>query len=65
MLKLTKMNREPLYINPYLVEITETTPDTLITMLSGKKYYVLETADEVKTAMINYYSELNQSRRRK
>ncbi len=55
MIELTKMNGEKLYINPNLVEIMEKTPDTLISMLSGRKYYVLETAEEVSNDMIDYY----------
>jgi len=66
MIQLTKMNGEKLYINPNLVEIMEKTPDTLISMLSGRKYYVLETAEEVSNDMIDYYVAIQaRSRNRK
>jgi flagellar protein FlbD len=59
MIELTKMNQEKFYINPNLIEIVETTPDTLISTMSGKKYYVLETAEEVSTRLMEYYVNIN------
>jgi uncharacterized protein YlzI (FlbEa/FlbD family) len=37
----------------------ETTPDTLITMTSGKKYYVLESVDEVRRKFLEFYVVIN------
>lgn len=59
MIELTKMNNEKFYINPNLVEIIENTPDTLITTLNGRKYYVLETAQEVSRKILIYYNNIN------
>ncbi|MGI5891293.1 MAG: flagellar FlbD family protein [Bacillota bacterium] len=59
MIKLTKMNNEDIFINPNLVEIAEKTPDTLISMLSGRKYYVMESAEEVSKIMTDYYMNIN------
>lgn len=58
MIELTKMNDEKFYLNPHHVEIIESTPDTLITTMSGKKYYVVETLEEVKEQIIHYYQKL-------
>lgn len=59
MIELTKMNYERFYINPHLIEIVENTPDTLITTLSGKKYYCLETVSEVCVKCLAYYQSIN------
>jgi len=59
MIELTKMNYDKFYINPHLIEIVENTPDTLITTLSGKKYYCLETESEVCEKCLAYYQSIN------
>lgn len=63
MLELTKMNNEKFYLNPNLVEIVESTPDTLISTISGKKYYVLESVQEVSERITQYYVKLNGTRK--
>jgi flagellar protein FlbD len=47
MIELTKLNYEKYYMNCDLIEIIEQVPDTLITMTTGKKYYALETPEEI------------------
>ena len=41
---VTKLNGELFYINPYEIEFIEETPDTVISMKSGKKMLVSEKA---------------------
>jgi flagellar protein FlbD len=64
LIELTKMNKEKFFINPNLVEIIEMTPDTLITTMSGKKYYVLESAQEVSQYCIDYYVSISSASRK-
>jgi len=64
MIELTKMNNEKFYLNPNLVEMVETTPDTLICMMSGKKYYVLESVEDVRKRFEEYYVNLGSRSRR-
>ncbi len=59
MIELTKMNNEKFYMNPNQVEIIENTPDTLITTISGRKYYVLEAAKDVSQMIMVYYCNIN------
>ncbi len=59
MIELTKMNDEKFFINPNLIEIIENMPDTLITTMSGKKYYVLESVQEVSVKVMEYYQKIN------
>lgn len=47
MIRLTRINRVPLVLNSDLIEHVEVTPDTVISMVSGQKFVVLESADEV------------------
>ena len=54
MIKVTKLNGDQYYINADIVEFVESTPDTLITLSSGKKLVVLETMDEVVDSIIEY-----------
>lgn len=64
MIELTKMNSEKFFLNPNLVEMVEMTPDTLISMMSGKKYYVLESVEEVSEKFRQYYVGINSPARR-
>lgn len=47
MIRLTRLNNIPFYLNPDLIEHVETTPDTVIALTNGQKYVVLEPAEEV------------------
>lgn len=48
MIKLTRINKvEKFWINENQIEYLEETPDTILTMVSGRKYAVAETADEI------------------
>ena len=42
MIELTYLNGKPLYVNPNLIEVLESTPDTVITLTTGKKLIVRE-----------------------
>ncbi len=63
MIELTKMNHEKFLINPNNVEIVEMTPDTLVCTISGRKYYVLESPQEISERFLEYYTRINNSHR--
>ena len=48
MIDVTKINGSKLLINTNLIESVEETPDTMITLTSGKKIIVKESRHEVK-----------------
>ena len=54
MIHLTRINRAPIVLNCELIEQIEATPDTVITVTSGRNYIVLETPDEVIRRTIDY-----------
>jgi flagellar protein FlbD len=47
MIRLTRLNHVPLILNSDLIEHIEVTPDTVISLTTGQKLMVLESADEV------------------
>lgn len=54
MIAITKLNGETLYLNALLIETVEETPDTYITLVTGKRLIVLETANEVISRIKEY-----------
>lgn len=54
MIRLTRLNRVPLVLNSDLIEHVEATPDTVITLTSGQKLVVLESAEEVVEKVIDF-----------
>jgi flagellar protein FlbD len=54
MIKLTRRSREPLVLNSDLIEHVEANPDTVITLTTGNKLLVSETADEVIERVIEF-----------
>ena len=54
MIKVTRLNHVPLLLNSDLIEYVEVTPDTVITLTTGQKLMVLESADEVVERIIEF-----------
>lgn len=58
MIEITSLNDRKFIINADLIERIEETPDTVITLTSGKKIIVKESRQEVKNLVILYKKEL-------
>jgi flagellar protein FlbD len=56
MIKVTKLNGRELVVNADLIEFVEATPDTLISLTTGRKVMVLEELDEVVQRAVSYRS---------
>ena len=54
MITVTRLNGTKFYINALLIETIEETPDTFITLTTGKKMLVLEKAVDVISSMQSY-----------
>jgi flagellar protein FlbD len=54
MIRLTRLNHVPLVLNSDLIEQVEVTPDTVITMTTGEKLMVLESADEIVDRVVRF-----------
>ena len=62
MIDVTKMNGGSITVNADLIETVEETPDTIITLTTGKKIIVIESRQEVKNLVKSYRSECNSLR---
>ncbi len=56
MIKVTKLNGRELVVNADLIEFIESTPDTLISLTTGRKIMVLEEMDQVIQMAKSYRS---------
>ena len=54
MIRLTRLNREPFYLNPDLIQEMETTPDTVLTLCSGVRIVALEAPERVIEEVVAY-----------
>ena len=54
MIKVTKLNGRELVVNADLIEFVESTPDTLISLTTGRKIMVLEELDDVVRKAVSY-----------
>ncbi|MCM1182855.1 MAG: flagellar FlbD family protein [Roseburia sp.] len=57
MIEVTKLNGSKLLVNTGLIEQVEETPDTVITLTSGKKIIVTESRHEIKNLVKNARQE--------
>ncbi|HWZ29811.1 MAG TPA: flagellar FlbD family protein [Bryobacteraceae bacterium] len=60
MIHLTRINHVTLVLNSDLIEHIETTPDTVISLINGQKFVVLETTDEIMRKVIEFRRAIHQ-----
>ena len=58
MIEITKLNGVKMLVNTSLIETVEETPDTVITLTSGKKIIVKESRQEIKNLVILYRKDI-------
>ena len=58
MVTLTRLNNSEMIINAELIEVIEETPDTVITLTTGRKFIVRESGQELKNLVISYKRSL-------
>ncbi|MHB1313883.1 MAG: flagellar FlbD family protein [Christensenellales bacterium] len=58
MIRLSRLNREAFLVNCDLIEFVEETPNTVISMASGRKVVVSESCDEVVKLVIEYKRQI-------
>jgi flagellar protein FlbD len=54
MIQLTRLNNHPLVVNSDLIKFVEQAPDTVITLLSGEKIVVRESAQDVLDRVVQF-----------
>ncbi|MEL7608593.1 MAG: flagellar FlbD family protein [Bacillota bacterium] len=58
MITLSRLNKEVFLVNSDLIEFVEETPNTVISMMSGRKLVVAEPAAEVRRLILEYKRQL-------
>ena len=61
MIKLTRLNNSEFVINADMIEFVDSVPDTILTMVSGKKITVTEPVEIVIERVIEYRRKINQT----
>ncbi|MEW6096132.1 MAG: flagellar FlbD family protein [bacterium] len=58
MIKITRLNGREFFINPHQIENIESTPDTVISLISGTKYIVREDINTIISRIIEYRKKI-------
>ncbi len=58
MIQFTRFNDTVFYVNPDLVETIEETPDTVVTLTTGRKFVVRESAEQIIDMIIAYKQKI-------
>jgi flagellar protein FlbD len=58
MIRITSMNNKAFILNADHIEKIEEVPDTIITLINGKKYIVLESGDEIIDKVVTYKNRI-------
>lgn len=59
MIKVRRLNNTEFMINCELIEFIEETPDTVITLTTGKKFVVKDSMEEILSRIIVYKGNIN------
>ena len=54
MIHVSRLDGKDFVINCELIQSIEETPDTVLTLLNGEKFVILEPADEIVSRVITY-----------
>lgn len=58
MIRLTRLNNQPIAVNADLIKYVENSPDTLLTLVTGDKMVVRESEEEVIRRVVEYRRSL-------
>lgn len=58
MIKLTGLNKKEFILNAEIIEKIEEVPDTLITLVNGKRYLVLESTEVIIEKILKYKKKI-------
>ncbi len=58
MITVRRLNGKPITVNALLIETIEDTPDTVITLTTGKKFMVLDEVSDVIRLVQNFLSAI-------
>ncbi|HQE24157.1 MAG TPA: flagellar FlbD family protein [Syntrophomonadaceae bacterium] len=55
MIYLTRLNGEKIMVNVDMLEMLEETPDTVVTLTTGKKFVVKESTRQIREQVIAFH----------
>lgn len=58
MIELTRLNGEKLTLNIDLIEVIEETPDTVITLTTGRKILVKESSRKIRDEIVKFRKQI-------
>lgn len=58
MIEVTRINDEKIIVNAALIEFVEATPDTVISLITGRKLMVKESVEEVRSRTEDYQRQV-------
>ena len=58
MIEVTRLNGSKILINPHMLEIVEETPDTVLTLNTGRKIIVKESRQDIKNLVKSYRKDI-------
>ena len=58
MIPLRRLNNQPIIVNCDLIESIESTPDSVVTLVSGNKLIVRDTLDEIRKKVVDFKREI-------
>lgn len=58
MIEVTKINNEKILINSDLIEVVEETPDTIVTLTTGRKIIIKESRQDIKNLVKSYRKDI-------
>ena len=61
MIKVIKLNKEELYVNPDLIEFIEATPDTALLLRGGKRIVIRDAVEDIIQQIIKYKKHIHSS----
>jgi len=56
-IKLTRFDGSELTINANLIEVVEANPDTVVTLITNKRFIVKETPEEIIELVVKHYEK--------
>lgn len=63
MIKVHKLNGSEVVINAELIECLEPGPETVVSLATGNRFLVRETADEVTAKILEYRRQINSDKK--
>ena len=58
MIEVERLNGTKYWINPHQIELIECNPDVTLSMLSGKKFVVKNSPEDIKQKIVDYRKQI-------